>query len=118
MPNEAKVCVDAFELVKAALPVIGRFPRSHRFTLGERVEARLFDLIELLEHARFGYRRAEALDQANVKVQVAAALLRLACDLKFLSPGQYGELGERLTSVGRQVGGWRRSIKGDAGGPV
>ena len=23
MPNEAKVCVDAFELVKAALPVIG-----------------------------------------------------------------------------------------------
>ena len=100
MANEAKVCVDADELVKAALPVIGRFPRSHRFTLGERVEARLFDLIELLEQARLGYKRAEALDQANMKVQVVAALLRLACDLKFLSPGQFG----RRSSTRR---GWR-----------
>ncbi len=118
MATEAKVCVDAYELVKSALPVIGRFPRSHRFTLGERIEGRLFDLIEFLEQARFGHKRAEALDLANVRVQVVGALFRLACDLRFLSAGQYGELAERLTGVGRQVGGWRRSMKGDGGGPV
>lgn len=71
--------------------------------MGERLEGRLFDLIELLEQARFGHKRAEALDLANVRVQVIGALFRLACDLRFLSAGQYGELAERLTRVGRQV---------------
>ncbi len=115
MPTDAKVVVDMYELVKATLPAIGRFPKTHRFTVGERLETRLLDVLELLEQARFGDRRAEALRDADRKLQSVSTLLRLACDLQFVSQGQYGELSERLVNVGRQIGGWRKQVAGKKG---
>ena len=31
----------------------GKFPRNHRFVLGERIERNLYDLLEILSRARY-----------------------------------------------------------------
>jgi len=118
--QDLKVIVEAQELAKELLPVVARFPRTHRYTLGDRIEGRMLDVIELLDQARFGRKRAEALEEAGTRVQSIASLIRLACDLRLMSHGQYGTLAERVTNVGKQVWGWHihASKEGGRGGPV
>lgn len=115
MPADAKVVVDMYELVKVSLPAIARFPRTHRFTVGQRLEERLLDVLELLERARFGDGREDALRKADRRLQTVATLFRLSCDMQYMSQGQYGELSERLVGVGRQIGGWRKQVEKWAG---
>jgi hypothetical protein len=43
----------------------GFFPRSHSFTLGERIERRLHDPLEVLIQARYTRQRGELLHRAN-----------------------------------------------------
>lgn len=120
MPGEAKVLLDMYQRVQSVLPVIGRFPRSHRFTIGQRLEERLLDTLEALERARYGLDRKDALAEADARLRHSATLLRLACDVRFLSQGQYGDLSQRVVEVGRQIGGWRKQVDGGkpGGGPV
>lgn len=120
MGGEAKVLLDGYELTKEVLPAIARFPRTHRYSLGERIEGRLFDLLGFLEEARFSRERARTLAQADARLRQVGTFLRLACDLRLMSQGQYGQLCERIATIGQQIGGWLRYAqnrsKGD--GPV
>ena len=49
--GELLVIDKAYELVLWSCRHVANFPRSHRFTLGERMERRLYDLLELLRRA-------------------------------------------------------------------
>lgn len=55
MVMEAKVVTDFYDTVKIALPLVGKFPRSHRFTLGDRIENRLLDVLELFDRVQVGH---------------------------------------------------------------
>ncbi len=112
MAQDLKVIVEAQELAKELLPVVARFPRAHRYTLGDRIEGRMLDVIELLDQARFGRKRREALEEAGTRVQSIASLIRLACDLRLMSQGQYGTLADRVMDVGKQVWGWHVHASG------
>ncbi len=50
--GELLVIDRTYELVLWSCRHIAGFPRSHRFTLGERMELRLYDLLELLLKAK------------------------------------------------------------------
>ncbi|MCA9464797.1 MAG: four helix bundle protein [Nitrospira sp.] len=41
------VVSDAYELLKWLVDHVGKFPRSHRFVLGERIETAMLDLVML-----------------------------------------------------------------------
>jgi len=49
--QDLKVIVEAQELAKELLPVVARFPRTPRYALGDRIEGRMLDVIELLDQA-------------------------------------------------------------------
>jgi hypothetical protein len=51
--QELVVITKAYELVLWSCHHTGRFPRSHRFVLGERMERNLYDLLEALIQARY-----------------------------------------------------------------
>ncbi len=80
------------------------------FTLGERIEARPFDVIELLEQARFGHKRAETLDLANVRAPIGGAPFRLAIPSPRLGrrdPVPLAVLSRRSHSARIRSGGFR-----------
>jgi len=44
---------------------VGGFPKFHRFTLADRIENGLFDLVAVLQDAAYGKSRGEALARAQ-----------------------------------------------------
>jgi hypothetical protein len=50
---ELKVITKTYDLVLWSCQHTGRFPRNHRFVLGERIERRLYELLETLLQAKY-----------------------------------------------------------------
>ena len=88
---------------------LDKFPRSRRFTLGERLEAGLLTVLELLVEAAYTHNKAASLHRANLRLEVVRHLWRLAHELKVVAIRQYEHGAKRLDDLGRQIGGWLRS---------
>lgn len=98
------------------LPATGKFPRSVRFTLANRIDDLALDVAEDLVEARYEPRaRAASLKRANLRLDKLRVLLRLAHDLQHLPHGAYEYASRRLDEAGRMLGGWARSLRGPEG---
>jgi hypothetical protein len=60
------VITKMYDLVLWGAKHVGKFPRSHRFTLGDRLEVRLYAVLEMLVRARYTRDRVPLLRQVNV----------------------------------------------------
>lgn len=98
-----------YELMLWALPVTGRLPRSHRYTVGQKIEETLIDALRLLVKAQYRKQNERLLDDANERVDLVRYLVRMMHDLQMMSSEQYGKFCDRLLSVGKQIGGWRKT---------
>ena len=81
-PPEMLVIMKVYDLVLWSCPHVAKFPRSHRFTLGDRLERRLYDLLELLLRAKYGRDRGTLLRDANMELELLRFQFRLAKDLQ------------------------------------
>ncbi len=88
---------------------VENFPRSHRFTVGDRLTAHALDLMALLTEAAYSRRKEPLLESASHKLNSLRFLLRLAKDLDLLAVDSYGFCAQNLEEIGRMVGGWRKS---------
>jgi hypothetical protein len=70
-----------YDFVLWLLPKVETFPRSHRFTIGERLSAQGLDMLVILTEAAYTTSKDELLTQANRKINSTRLLLRLAKDL-------------------------------------
>jgi hypothetical protein len=111
-PSRPEVVEHAHALLRWAVPAVGKFPRSFRFTLGERIERRLYDVLELLVRASYAKRahKRPLLGDANVALEVLRHELRLALGFGLLTARQIEHATRLLDAVGRQVGGWLRTV--------
>ncbi|CAI4031357.1 Diversity-generating retroelement protein Avd [Nitrospira tepida] len=106
LPQAVQAC---HELLLWLIPQLDKFPRSRRFTLGERLEAGSIEVLELLVEAAYTHHKTASLHRANLRLEVVRHLWRLAHELKVIALRQY-EHGARLfDDLGRQIGGWLRS---------
>ena len=69
-PPEMLVITKVYDLVLWSCHHIQKFPRSHRFTVGDRLERRLCDLLELLLRARYMRDRGTLLSIANMELEL------------------------------------------------
>ncbi|MFZ0256369.1 MAG: diversity-generating retroelement protein Avd [Gammaproteobacteria bacterium] len=105
-PQAVQAC---HELLLWLIPQLDRFPRARRFTLGERLEGGLIEVLESLVEASYSRSKQDALRQANLRLEVVRHLWRLAHELRVVSTRRYEHGAKLMTEVGRQVGGWLRS---------
>jgi len=63
---ELIVIAKTYDLILWSCNHTGKFPRNHRFVLGERIERNLYDLLETLLRAKYTRNRQELLHQANL----------------------------------------------------
>ncbi len=103
-----KVVEDCHDLLAWLIPKLDHFPRNRRFTLGERIESGLLQVLENLILAAYQKQQIECLKQANLQLDVVRHLWRLSHTLQAVSHQCYGQGAEKLTELGRQIGGWRR----------
>jgi hypothetical protein len=110
MSQELKVITHAYDLLLWTLGHTAKFPRSHRYGLGTRLEGKLYDLLDALVEAKFTGDKADILRQASLRVEELRLLYRAAMELRVLPMKSQQHAVERLQEIGRQLGGWRRKI--------
>ena len=102
----------AYDVLLWLIGHVGKFPRSHRFVLGDRIESRMLAVLEALTLAAFTRDKTSHLRQANANVQVLRLLVRAGKDLGFTSVKQYEFISRELVDLGRQIGGWTKAQAG------
>jgi hypothetical protein len=109
VPEELVVITKTYDFILWSCRHTSKFPRNHRFVLGERLERNLYELLETLIRAKYTRQRRELLEQANRMLEILRFQVRLAKDLQCLKVDSYGFAGKSIDEIGRLVGGWLRS---------
>jgi hypothetical protein len=107
--EELKVITKTYDLILWSCNHTSKFPRNHRFVLGERIERNLYDLLETLIRAKYNKSRQRMLEESNLTLEVLRFQVRLAKDLQCLRVDSYGFASKAIDEIGRLVGGWLRS---------
>ena len=100
------------DLLVYLIPQLGKFPRDQKFVLGDRIETKVLDVQESCLRAYYSRDKRGHLLEANLQLEVARHLVRLAHALKLFSTHTYGVLAAKMDEVGRMVGGWLKSQAG------
>jgi len=107
-PAEPALVTQAYDLLLWLINHVGKFPRSHRFVLGERIETSMLTVLMLLVEAAYTGEKLPLLQRANLELEQLRILIRLGKDLGVTSVKQYEHASKALLRLGQQVGGWIR----------
>src|SRR5262245_13510499 len=107
--EELTVITKTYDLILWPCNHTSKFPRNHRFVLGERIERNLYALLETLIRAKYAKNRQRLLEDANLTLEILRFQMRLAKDLQCLKVNSYGFAARAIDEIGRLVGGWLRS---------
>jgi hypothetical protein len=116
--DELVVITKTYDFILWSCHHTSKFPRNHRFVLGERIERYLYDLLETLIRAKYTKERRELLEHANLVLEILRFQVRLAKDLQCLKVESYGFAAKAIDEIGRLVGGWLKPISTPKAGPV
>lgn len=100
----------SYELYKVFHDYRKIIPKSERFTVYERSENLIVDMMEFFLEA--GYTRSNkvvTLEKASVKLNTLRFFIRLMKETKSLDTKKYTVLQEMIDEIGRMLGGWIRS---------
>ena len=85
MAAELDVITKTYGLILWSIGHTAKFPRSHRFVLGERIERRLHDVLEYLIRAKYTHDKEPILNDVNILLETLRFQFRLAKDLRVLN---------------------------------
>ena len=109
VPRAVQAC---HELLAWLIPLLDDFPRARRFTLGERLETGLLEVLEELVDASYSRDKRVPLSRANRRLSVNRHLWRLALELKVINLKRYEHGARLMEGLGKQIGGWLK-FKGE-----
>src|SRR5438309_6027552 len=104
--QELIVITKTYDLILWSCHHTSRFPRNHRFVLGERIERNLYDLLEILIQAKYTRNRQILLERANLTLEILRFQMRLAKDLQCLKTNSYAFAAKAIDEIGKLIGGW------------
>ncbi len=110
--EELAVITKTYDLILWSCNHTSKFPRNHRFVLGQRIDVSLYELLETLIQAKYQRERKTLLQEANLKLEILRFQIRLANDLQCLKAKSYIFATKAIDEIGRLIGGWLRS-RGD-----
>ena len=110
--DDMLVITKFYDLVIWSCNHVAKFPRSHRFTLGDRLELRIYSVLELLLRAKYTRERLDILHDVNMELELLRFQFRIAKDLKCLSLDSYGYASRVVNEIGQLVGGWIKQSSG------
>ncbi|MBT4648978.1 diversity-generating retroelement protein Avd [bacterium] len=103
----------AYDLYKTLHEYRSSIPKKDRFTIFERCEATLLDIIEniLLASSQNPKDKLPTLNHINLKLNLLRVFIRLIKDVKAIDNKKYVNLQSMIDEIGKMLGGWIRSTK-------
>ncbi len=101
-----------YDLLKEIHIARGRFSKSEKYSLGESLEQAALDMLIAIVEAGKQKRdwKHASIERALLQQEKAKILVRLAYDLNQIQERRYIQLQEQLQSIGRMLGGWKKSL--------
>jgi 23S rRNA-intervening sequence protein len=113
-PSELPIIQKTYDFVKWYIPILSRLPRVHKFTLGDRMLAILYELLEGFITARYtSAEKLQNLQQLNTKLDILRYQTRLLFDLNLIHGDRYEYIARTTTDIGNELGGWIKQQKQD-----
>ena len=109
MKKELPVFSAWLEVTGVILERAGRFPKSLRPTIGNRLIDRALEVLEHLVVLRYTRDREPAFRATNLTLEKIRLLVRVSFERRLLSGKQYAALAADIDACGRMLGGWRRT---------
>ncbi len=108
---------DAKRLLVEVEQAVRRFPRYHKYALGTDLRRQAMTVCRCIVQAAAAEREARerALERLVLTVEDLKLSIQLAKELEaFASFAEFARLAELAVTVGKQRGGWRKSIRARA----
>ena len=90
-------------------------PKHDRFTIFERSEAAILEVLECIMQASGESKKEKlpTLERGSLKLNMLRVFVRLMKDIKTIDGKKYMNAEATIDEIGRMLGGWIRSIKTD-----
>src|SRR4030042_3009426 len=88
----------------------GNFRREFKYSLGEKLKNSAHEILDAIMRTNSmpDKEKQKCFPEIDFKKENLRVYLRIAADLKLISPGRLGVLNERIEELGRQLGGWQK----------
>ncbi len=104
--KELSIIQKTFDVIKWYVPILNRLPKTHKFTLGERIINGLYDLLEGLIKARYAKKKLAQLELLNTQLDILRYQTRLLLDFQLISVKRYEYVIKLIDDIGIELGGW------------
>ena len=104
--KELSIIQKTCDLLKYYIPVIERFPKVHKFTIGDRIINQLYDLLEGLIQAKYAKKKLNHLTNLNVQLDILRHQTKLLLDFQLIPLKRYKYLNKQIDEIGIELGGW------------
>lgn len=88
-------------------------PKKSRYTLGDRVDSRFVQVLELLYVATYQSpaEKISTLGKALNSLDILKFLMRIAWELHLFDNAKYEKISVDLAEAGKQIGGWKKGLE-------
>ena len=104
--NELPIIQKTYDLIKWYVPILNKLPKTHKFTLSDRMINGLYNLLEGLIIARYARKKLAQLESLNGQLDILRYQTRLLLDFNLIPVHRYEYAGKLIDEIGRELGGW------------
>jgi hypothetical protein len=106
MTRDLPIIQKTYDLIVWYVPLLNRLPRDHKFAIGERIVAGLYDLLEDLIRARYAPEKLAILEGINARLDVLRYQTRILHQLDLMATNRYEYVSTAINAIGTELGGW------------
>lgn len=106
MLEDMKIFHKTYEFIKWLHALLAKFPKSERWTLGQKIENSALGVLEGIIRSNNEFDKTRALQETIIELDKLRVFIRLAKDLQFISFQQYEFAAVQMDEMGRMLGGW------------
>jgi len=94
------------------LDLYKKFPKPERFGIGQKIDNLLLETLENIFTLRFAKSENKIIfiERSINKIDKLKFLLEICWENKLISSKQQGSFLEKLENVGRELGGWKKTL--------
>ncbi len=110
MNESYPIIVKTYNLTLWYIKKLSSLPKNHRYTLGEKIQNTLLNLLLILSDTIYSKEKRPLLQKANKEIEKLRLLTRLLKDLAIISGDNFRFITSSINEIGQMVGGWMRSV--------
>ena len=98
-----------YDFLLRVMHAVSHYPREYKYTLGEKIQTEVINLIILIYKVNTTRDKVEFLLQMEEQIQLIYLLLRISHDMKLLPTEKYAGIVEMADNIASQTKGWLRA---------